>query len=62
MLMLASSSSSPRRRGSIECGVDGGNHRVTGGRAGEMGGDRLQEMITLSDRQRRRRDANPAHR
>jgi hypothetical protein len=55
MLMLASSSSSPRHRGSIERGVDGGDHRVIGGRAGEMGGDRLQEMIALSDRQRRRR-------
>ena len=55
MLMLASSSSSPGHRGSIERGVDGGNHRVIGGRAGEMCGDRLQEMIALSDRQRRRR-------
>jgi hypothetical protein len=55
MLMLASSSSSPRHRGSIERGVDGGDHRVIGGRAGEMCGDRLQEMIALSDRQRRRR-------
>jgi hypothetical protein len=27
MLMLASSSSSPRHRGSIERGVDGGDHR-----------------------------------
>jgi hypothetical protein len=51
MLMLASSSSSPRRRGSIERGVDGGDHRVIGGLATEMGGDRLQEMIALSDRQ-----------
>jgi hypothetical protein len=51
MLTLASSSSSPRRRGSIERGVDGGDHRVIGGRAGEMGGNRLQEMIALSDRQ-----------
>ena len=55
MLMLASSSSSPRHRGSIERGVDGGCHRVIGGRAGEMCGDRLQEMIALSDRQRCRR-------
>ena len=55
MLMLASPSSSPRHRGSIERGVDGGDHRVIGGRAGEMGGDRLQEMIALSDRQRCRR-------
>jgi hypothetical protein len=55
MLMLASSSSSPRHRGSIERGVDGGDHRVIGGRAGEMGSDRLQEMIALSDRQRCRR-------
>ena len=55
MLMLASSSSSPRHRGSIERSVDGGDHRVIGGRAGETGGDRLQEMIALSDRQRRRR-------
>ena len=54
MLMLASSSS-PRHRGRIERGVDGGDHRVIGGRAGETGGDRLQEMIALSDRQRRRR-------
>ena len=53
MLMLASSSSSPRHR--IERGVDGGDHRVIGGRAGEMCSDRLQEMITLSNRQRRRR-------
>jgi hypothetical protein len=53
MLMLASSSSSPRQRGSIERGVDGGDHRVIGGRAGEMCGDRLQEMIALCDRQRR---------
>jgi hypothetical protein len=52
--MLASSlPSSPRQRGSIERGIDGGDHRVIGGRAGEMGGDRLQEMIALSDRQRR---------
>ena len=42
------------RRGRIECGVDGGDHRVIGGRAGETGGDRLQEMIALYDRQRRR--------
>ena len=55
MLMLASSSSSPRHRGRIEGGVDGGDHRVIGGRTGEMRGDRLQEMIALSDRQRRRR-------
>jgi hypothetical protein len=55
MLMLASSSSSPRHRGRIERGVDGGDHRVIGGRAGEMCGNRLQEMIALSDRQRRRR-------
>jgi hypothetical protein len=55
MLMSASSSSSPRHRGSIERGVDGGDHRVIGGRAGEMCSDRLQEMIALSDRQRRRR-------
>jgi hypothetical protein len=55
MLMLASSSSSPRHRGSIERGVDGGCHRVIGGRAGEMCSNRLQEMIALSDRQRRRR-------
>ena len=55
MLMLASSSSSPRHCGRIERGVDGGDHRVIGGRASEMGGDRLQEMIALSDRQRRRR-------
>ena len=53
MLMLASFSSSPRHRGRIERGVDGGDHRVIGGRAGEMCGDRLQEMIALSDRQRR---------
>ena len=53
--MLASSSSSPRHRGSIERGVDGGDHRVIGGLAIEMYGDRLQEMIALSDRQRRRR-------
>jgi hypothetical protein len=44
MLMLASSSSSPRHRGRIERGVDGGDHRVIGGLATEMGGDRLQEM------------------
>jgi hypothetical protein len=55
MLMLASSSSSPRHRGSIERGVDGGDHRVIGGLATEMYSDRLQEMIALSDRQRRRR-------
>jgi hypothetical protein len=55
MLMLASSSSSPRHRGSIERCVDGGDHRVIGGRAGEMCGNRLQERIALSDRQRRRR-------
>jgi hypothetical protein len=55
MLMLASSSSSPGQRGSIERGIDGGDHRVIGGRAGEMCGNRLQEMIALSDRQRRRR-------
>ena len=55
MLMLASSSSSPRQRGSIERGVDGGVHRVIGGLATEMCGDRLQEMIALSDRQRCRR-------
>ena len=54
MLMLASSST-PRHRGSIERGVDGGDHRVIGGRAGEMCGDRLQEMIALFDRQRCRR-------
>lgn len=54
MLMLAFSSSSPRHRGSIERGVDGGDQRVIGGRASETGGDRLQEMIALSDRQRRR--------
>ena len=41
-------------RGRIECGGDGGDHRVIGGRAGETGGDRLQEMIALYDRQRRR--------
>jgi hypothetical protein len=52
---VASFSSSPRHRGSIERGVDGGDHRVIGGRAGEMGGDRLQEMSALFDRQRRRR-------
>jgi hypothetical protein len=56
MLMLASSSSSPRHRGRIERGVDGGDHRVIGGRAGEMGGDRVQEMIALCDQQRRRRN------
>jgi hypothetical protein len=39
MLMLASSPSSPRHRGSIEHSVDGGDHRVIGGRAGETGGD-----------------------
>jgi hypothetical protein len=55
MLMLTSSSSSPRHRGSIERSVDGGGHRVIGGGAGEMGGDRVQEMIALSDRQRCRR-------
>jgi hypothetical protein len=55
MLMLASSSSSARHRGRIERGVDGGDHRSIGGRAGEMGGNRLQEMIALSDRQRCRR-------
>jgi hypothetical protein len=55
MLMLTSSSSSPRHRGRIERGVDGGDHRVIGGRAGEMCSNRLQEMITLSDRQRCRR-------
>ena len=55
MLMPTSSSSSPRHRGRIEGGVDGGDHRVIGGRAGEMRGNRLQEMIALSDRQRRRR-------
>ena len=54
MLMLAFSSSSPRHRGSIERGVDGGDQRVIGGRASETGGDRAQEMIALSDRQRRR--------
>ena len=54
MLMLAFSSSSPRHRGRIERGVDGGDHRVIGGRADEARGDRLQEMIALSDRQRRR--------
>jgi|SRR3989454_3241734 hypothetical protein len=46
MLMLASSSSSPRHRGRIERGVDGGDHRVIGGRASKMGGDRLQECKT----------------
>ena len=55
MLMPTSSSSSPRHRGSIERGVDGGDDRVIGGLATEMCGDRLQEMIALSDRQRRRR-------
>jgi hypothetical protein len=55
MLMVASSSSSPRHRGSIERSVDGGDHRVIGGCAGEMCGNRLQEMIALSDRQRCRR-------
>jgi hypothetical protein len=55
MLMLASSSSSPSHRGSIERGVDGGDHRVIGGLATEMCSDRLQEMIALSDRKRRRR-------
>ena len=55
MLMLASSSSSPRHRGSIERGVDGGDHCVIGGLATEMRGDQLQEMIALFDRQRRRR-------
>jgi hypothetical protein len=55
MLILASSSSSPRHRGRIERGVDGGDHRVIGGLATEMCGDRTQEMIALSDRQRRRR-------
>ena len=54
MLMLAFSSSSPRHRGRIDRGGDGGDHRVIGGRAGETGGDRLQEMIALSNRQRRR--------
>ena len=53
--MLASPSSSPRHRGSIERGVDGGSHRVIGGLAIEMCGDGLQEMIALSNRQRRRR-------
>ena len=55
MLMSASSSSSPSHRGRIEGGVDGGDHRVIGGLATEMCGDRLQEMIALSDRQRCRR-------
>jgi hypothetical protein len=55
MLMSASSSSSPRHRGRIERGVDGGDHCVIGGLATEMYSDRLQEMIALSDRQRRRR-------
>ena len=54
MLMLAFSSSSPRHRGRIECGGDGGDHRVIVRRAGKMCGNRLQEMIALSDRQRRR--------
>jgi hypothetical protein len=58
MLKLASSSSSPRHRGSIERGVDGGDHRVIGGRATEICSDRLQEMIALSDRQRRRGTAH----
>jgi hypothetical protein len=40
------------RRGSIERGVDGGDQRVIGGLTTEMCGDRLQEMIALSDRQR----------
>ena len=53
MLMLASSSSSPRHRGNIERRVNGGDHRVIGGLATEMCGDRLQEMIAVSDRQRR---------
>jgi L,D-transpeptidase catalytic domain len=57
MLMLASSSSSPRHRDSIERGVDGGDHRVIGGLATEMCGDRPQEMIALSDRPRGRRAA-----
>ena len=47
MLMLASSSSSPRQRGSIERGIDGGNHRVIGGRAGEMCGD-ARGVVTVS--------------
>jgi hypothetical protein len=55
MLMLASSSSSPRHRGRIERGVDGGDHRVIGGLAIEMCGDGLQEMIALSNGQRCRR-------
>jgi predicted nucleic acid-binding Zn ribbon protein len=55
MVTLASSSSSPRHRGSIERGVDGGDHCVIGGLATEMCSDRLQEMIALSNRQRRRR-------
>jgi ATP-dependent DNA ligase len=50
MLMLAFSSSSPRHRGRIERGVDGGDHRVIGGLATEMCGDRPQEMIALSHR------------
>ena len=62
MLVLASSSSAPGHRGSIERGVDGGDHRVIGGLGTEMGGDRLQEMIALSDRQRRRRRSNPGWR
>jgi hypothetical protein len=45
-------SSSPRYRGRIERGVDGGDHRVISGLATEMYGDRLQEMMALSDRQR----------
>ena len=51
MHMLASSSSSPGHRGSIERGVDGGDHRVIGGLATEMCGDGLQELIALSKRQ-----------
>jgi hypothetical protein len=51
MLMLASSSSSPRHRCSIERGVDGGGHRVIGGLSTEMCSDRLQKMIALSARQ-----------
>jgi hypothetical protein len=53
MVTLASSSSSPRHRGSIERGVDGDD--LIGGLPTEMCSDRLQEMIALSDRQRRRR-------
>jgi hypothetical protein len=53
--MSASPSSSPRHRGSIERGVDGGDHRVIGGRAGEMGGDRPQEMIAFFTTSRRAR-------